>query len=733
MLLDSLVFLHMTRRASAWAAIPLLAAALSGPLMTPAQAQNAVRKPAASASSNPADDVLLQAKDAWRTKDKARLASTRNTLVAARHPLAMWADYWELASRLDQAQQAELDAFYARWPASYVEDRLRNDWLLELGRRRDWAGIRVEFPRFRMNDDREVTCYALLAQQQEGADLRQAASQTTLQAWQAQRDGDDGCPLLGKTLIEARVFKADDAWHTARIATEANRPRSARAAAALAAQAGLDASAAPATVQATGNATADAVAELFRDPARFLNRRASVGLQRELALLALMRLAAADPDAAASQLDSSWQAQLTPTQAALAWAHVVKQAAMRQSPLAATWADRAWKLRAQSQRTGHDPSWSDDLLAWHVRAALRQPASDAGRWPLVARAIAAMSPAEQRDPAWAYWQARAADATAARGEAGDAQRAEARAALQALSTQTGFYPKLATEDLGQRVSLPAPPSPLSTAELQAARGHAGLQRGLQLIALGLRGEGVREWNFALRGMGDRELLAAAQTACEREVWDRCINTSERTRSEIDIAQRFPTPHRDAVRARAREIGVDPAFIYGLIRQESRFIMDARSSVGASGLMQLMPATARWTAKKIGLPFTPDLITDRDANLRLGATYLKLVLDDFGGSQAMAAAAYNAGPGRPRRWREGASVEPAAWAESIPFTETRDYVKKVLSNAVDYALVLNPSPATVGAAGGAAPVLAAASSIRARLGPPIGPRDAQAPAPDAQLP
>ncbi|MDH5330958.1 MAG: transglycosylase SLT domain-containing protein, partial [Aquincola sp.] len=103
--------------------------------------------------------------------------------------------------------------------------------------------------------------------------------------------------------------------------------------------------------------------------------------------------------------------------------------------------------------------------------------------------------------------------------------------------------------------------------------------------------------------------------------------------------------------------------------------------------QLMPSTARWTARKIGLPYTNDQITDRGTNLRLGTTYLKLVLDDFDGSQAMAAAAYNAGPNRPRRWREGATVEPAIWAENIPFAETRDYVKKVLSNATVYAALL----------------------------------------------
>ena len=169
---------------------------------------------------------------------------------------------------------------------------------------------------------------------------------------------------------------------------------------------------------------------------------------------------------------------------------------------------------------------------------------------------------------------------------------------------------------------------------------------------------------------------------------------------------------------ALPICLDPAYAYGLIRQESRFIMDARSTVGASGLMQVMPATAKWTAKKIGMTdFRPEQITERDTNLRIGSAYLKLVLDDLGGSQAMAAAAYNAGPSRPRRWREGPVLEPAIWAENVPIHETRDYVKKVLSNATYYAGLLAGKPA----------------SLKARLGTAIGPRPASQPQPDGELP
>jgi soluble lytic murein transglycosylase len=146
-------------------------------------------------------------------------------------------------------------------------------------------------------------------------------------------------------------------------------------------------------------------------------------------------------------------------------------------------------------------------------------------------------------------------------------------------------------------------------------------------------------------------------------------------------------------------------------------MDARSGVGASGLMQLMPATAKWTARKIGVDYTHRQINERDINLQIGTGYLKLMLDSFDGSEPLAAAGYNAGPGRPRKWRDGPVIDAAAWAENVPFTETRDYVKKVLSNATDYAALLSGEP----------------QSLRARLGVVIGPSSGPLSATDQALP
>lgn len=664
--------------------------------------------PTAAALAAPSDDVIVQAREAFRKDDERALARLKP--LARGHQLEPWVDYWEIRSRLGNASAAEVDAFLTRWPNTYVEDRLRGDWLLELGRRRDFAAFAREYPKFRMHDDRELRCYALAIETREGKDV----SREVLANWYSLREADDGCTFAAKALFEAGRIKPAEIWREARISVEGNRARGARNALAI-----------------LGEDAIAGLTEAIERPSAYLARGVRGGAAgRELATLALIRQASSvpnnDPDAAATWLERNGS-DLTAEQRGYAWGMVAKYNAMRLSSDAPEQTDKA--------RLGNDAQHTDDTLGWMVRAALR-----AGRWQQALQVVNAMSPEGQADATWAYWKARALRHLAATSQDPAALRGEADAILQRLTTGTnlwGFYGQLAAEDLGRTLSLPPRPAPITAAERDAARNNPSLLRALKLIDLGgaLRLDGVREWNWSVNfarppapevaaqgrlawgQLADRELLAAAALACEREVYDRCINTSDRTREEVDVDQRFPTPHRDAVLKRSREIGLDPAYVYGLIRQESRFIQDARSHVGASGLMQLMPATARWTARRIGLDnFTPDMVNDRDVNIALGTGYLKIVLDDFQGNQSLAAAAYNAGPGRSRRWREGPVLDAAIWAENVPFTETRDYVKKVTSNATWYAAVLSGRP----------------QSLRARLGT-VGPRDGAAPAPNRDIP
>jgi soluble lytic murein transglycosylase len=588
----------------------------------------------------------------------------------------------------------EVEAFYTRWAGTYVEDRLRNDWLLELGRRRDWAGFSRDFPRFRMNDDREVTCYATLIDHLAGKDVRAAARA----AWLAQRDIDDGCQLLAQTMYDDKAFGDDEVWRRLRQSAEYGRQRAARGAA-----------------QILGKPTLKAVNELWDNPAHFLTARGGIGTARrsDLVTLALARMAANDAGAAALQMSERWDSTLDRGDAAWTWAIIAKHGAQSLMPDATDWADRAWgALKPTKGVAAERPEWGDDALDWHARAAVRLAIGPVAsqRWRDLLRAVDAMSPADRASEAWVYWRARAQLALARDTAAGEAARAEAHAALNTLSTSLSFYGLLAAEDLGTSFAFPPRPAAITSAERSAARATPGLQRALALASLEMRDEARREWNYTLRGMDDRQLLAAAQWACEVGDWQLCINTSERTRGEIDMVQRYPMPFQRDIAGAAQAVGLEPAFVFGLIRQETRFMAQLRSHVGAAGLMQIMPSTAKWAAKKSGIPYAGDQITDPQTNLRLGTFYLKLVLDSFGSSEPMAAAAYNAGPNRSRRWRSTIMLDPAVWTENVPFYETRDYVKKVMTNAAIYAALQSGQPPT----------------LRPRLGAQIGPRDAEQP-------
>lgn len=626
---------------------------------------------------------------AARRGDKARLASLLPQVRG--HVLEPWAAYWEARSRLEDFTSADMQAFSARYAGSYQEDRLRNDWLLLLGQRRDWSTFAAEHPQFRMGDDRQVRCYALLVDQlRSNQPASQVAADDVRRLWLAQRDADDGCTQAADRLYATRRLPAEDVWRKARLSAEANRGRATRDA-----------------VQIVAPEVLDQVGQLLDSPVRYLAGRsvAASKLRRELITLALVKLAASDPEQAAAALDSKWSVQLSAEERNWLWGTIGKQAAIRRSPT-------TWEYFSKVQR---DTDLHDEMLVWKARTALRE-----GQWKALTTTIQAMGDESRLDPTWIYWRARALQKIG-----NEADRAEALQLYESIAGVRGFYEQLALEELGRKIEVPPAPPPPTPDEKALARSNPSLQRALYAIGMGLRSEGVREWNYATNlhspgGMAERDLLAAADLACEREVWDRCINTSERTRQAIDFSQRFPMPMQDSVVPRSRAINLDPAFVYGLIRQESRFILDVRSHVGASGLMQVMPATARWTARKIGLTdFQPGQINDRETNIAIGTGYLKLVLDDFSGSMPMAAAAYNAGPGRPRVWRGQAgspTLEAAIWAENIPFNETRDYVKKVVSNATNYAAILTGQP----------------QSLKARMGS-VGPLATGAPDPSKELP
>jgi len=623
------------------------------------------------------DANLLAAREAFSAGDRGRLAVAAAAI--GEHPLKSYGEFWSLQLRLRgerngtaaTVDQAVAD-FVQRHPRTYVADRIRLDWLLNLGARREFATLLRARPTLIWGDDAQLRCYELLARYvtQERPQAIAAEGRSLLAA--TRESATEGCTALADELIAERQLSA---WARVRALVEHNQLASARRA----------------TAALTPGDAAQA-AQIIEQPARWLttHERRISRQQVEPALLALARLSRDDPDKAA-QFASVLNLHFSPEQRGLAWGRIGHMGALKLMPEALAW----YRHGGEQVGVAPDTVRADEVLEWQVRAALR-----AGDWPTVRSTIERMPPPLADDPAWVYWHGRALAA------AGNREAAEFQYAR--IADRFEFYGKLAAEELGRPIVLPPAAAAVSAEELAPMQSNAGFRRALSFYRLGLRIEGHREWNWQLGvaneggRMTDRQMLAAAEYARASGVIDRMISTSERTREEFDFAQRFPSPYREALEAHARSAGLEPTWVYGLIRQESRFIEDIRSSAGASGLMQLMPATARWVARKAGMnDYSADRVTEVDVNLRLGTTYLRMVLDDLDGHPALATAAYNAGPGRPRAWRAALprAVEGAVFAETIPFNETRDYVKKVMSNAVYYAALFEDR----------------AQSLKARLG------------------
>ena len=350
-------------------------------------------------------------------------------------------------------------------------------------------------------------------------------------------------------------------------------------------------------------------------PAAFLtaHERRLTEVQRELAIVAVVRLARDNPQDAA-EYAGALNLLLTPEQRGIVWGRIGHMAALRLMREANEW----YRRGGENVGIGPDAARVDEVLEWQVRSALR-----ANDWKTVKTAIERMSPALRDDPTWIYWYGRALH------EAG--RPAEAQDQFARIAQQFHFYGQLAAEELRQAIVLPPRAEAPTAEEVAPFESNTGFVRAFKFYELGMRLEGNREWNWQMRGLNDRQLLAAAEFARKRGVLDRMISTSDRTKSEFDFAQRFPAPFRDSLIQYSAPLGLDENWIYGLIRQESRFIMDARSSVGASGLMQLMPATARYVAKRLNVPnYTPARVNELEVNLQLGTGYLKMVLDDLDG-------------------------------------------------------------------------------------------------------
>lgn len=624
---------------------------------------------AAGAFAAASDEDFIAARDAFRSGDTAQLQQLAGRFRQS--PLEPYLTYYQLKLNLETADPAAIRKFLARPDDTPLIDKLRGEWLKQLGENQQWDTFDSEYPLLE-NGDTELACYAL---QSSRRTREQQALRAARKLWFSGDTRPQSCGPLFDAALAAGIISEQDEWQRLRLTLEAGNVSLARQLAAR-----LPEKEAPSAVS---------LRRAYNDPDRYLRRahlkKANQG-QRTVALFALQRLALQLPDLAYRR----WRriaAYFPVAEQHYFYAWLGYEAARDHNPHALEWYRRA-----------ADESLNPQQQAWRVRAALR-----ALDWHEVLRGIDAMQPEQRHRAAWRYWRARALQA---RG-----YKTKARALFVALSGEYNFYGQLAAEELGSTPGAAMASADYLPGEKEIAQIEAmpGIQRAVALYRMDLRTDARAEWSWAVRNLDDKHLLAAAEVARRHGIYDRAIGTAERTVQLHDFNLRYLAPYRAELEPHIRENDLDEAWVYGLMRQESRFATQAKSGVGAAGLMQIMPATARWVARKLGIKsYRRALIHELDTNLRLGTYYLKTVLSRFDNNPVLASTAYNAGPSRAQQWRGKIPLEGAIYAETIPFDETRHYVKKVMSNTVYYAQLFGE------------PV----ESLRQRLGV-IAPKDADA--------
>ena len=598
------------------------------------------------------DADFLAAHGAFLAGDAVKLERFSQRLINT--PLEVYVSYYQLRLDLENADMEAVKDFLSRPEDTPIIDRLRGEWLRLLGKKQQWDLFDEEYPRL-LDEDTELACYAL---QSRLRDQEQAALGEARTLWFNGKSQPDSCGPPFEAALSAGVISERDVWQRLRLTLEAGNVSLAKQ---LAEKLRGNYAVSPA---ALGSAAADAD--------RYLEKlgldNAGKG-QRMVVLFALHRLAKQSPELSIAR----WEriaTHFTKAEQHYFYGWLAYEAALKLDDRALQWFKAAANTPLNEQQS-----------AWRVRAALR-----AQDWPEVLAGIKAMSEQQQREAAWQYWKARALQALG--------KSAEARTLFAALSSEYNFYGQLASDELADLPVLSqATEHRPGKQDVAAMLALPGIQRTLALYRMDMRSEASSEWDWTLRNFNDQELLTAAEIARRNEMYDRAISAADRTVNVHDFSLRYLAPYRDVLQTHIREHGLEEAWVYGLIRQESRFVTAAKSDAGAAGLMQLMPATARWTARKLGLKnYRPSLVRRLDTNLRLGTYYMKTVLSRFDDNPVLASAAYNAGPRRARRWRGDRPLEGAIYAETIPFDETRDYVKKVMSNTMHYARQFDaPSP------------------------------------------
>ncbi len=570
------------------------------------------------------------------------------------YPLYPYLVYKDLRQRLATAKNDELSLFFYKYGNTPLAPMLRNALLKYLAKKKRWKDYLAHYL---PNDDISQQCYYRTALLETGQ--QDKALEEIDELWLSGRKRPSNCePVfqagretgkINRKLIRQRAYLALEQGQIS-LATYLAR-----------------------SLPGFEKNRIKHLAKLQQHPEQVVKAK-TLGndnkATRRILIRAIKRLARNEFE----QATSSWNIlqgrfNFTPAEKAEVTRSLGLRLAWRHNPEGLKWLSRVGSLHSTKA-----------VREWRVRLALRQ-----GNWKETLKWLDKLSDKEKAVQEWRYWRARALESLG--------KQKQATAIYQELAKNRSYHGFLAADQLRQPYRFEQRSLNFSTVELQTVAQIPAIQRASELYQLGRIVPARREWHLALQHLKGNDLLKAAKLADSWGWHDRVIITLGRSHHMDDLDMRFPLLYRDQIFKEAHNSGIDPAWVYGLIRQESAFMVDVRSHAGALGLMQLMPATARQVARQMKSRIRiPGDVLKPDTNIRLGISYLSGRYQQFNQNPVLATAAYNAGAHRVNRWLpEQNPVTADRWIGSIPFNETRKYVKRVLTYTAIYEQRLGQTP------------------------------------------
>ena len=577
-------------------------------------------------------------------------AYKRHKNLIKQYPLYGYLRYDYLTRRLHKKSNAELREFINTYADSPLSPRLQIKWMFNLAKRKQWKTFLAEYENLGVIGKKNIKlkCYRLNAKLRLKQDEGLMEEIQTL--WMVGHSQPKSCNKVFDIWKARGGVTEELIWERIRLAMEKRKISLVKF---------LSRS-----LDKNDKKWVKYWLRMHRRPARMFSHKAfkkDTPLTRDILKHGIKRLVRRDVDAAVIQWEKIKDTHKYSTEeVAELDRHLALRAAYRSHP-------RASELLSTLAA-------DEDVTIWRIRTALANQ-----EWPDVLSWIEALPEEELQSNQWIYWRARALQEIGF-GQSESAYLNMAEHNFSKIADRRSYYGFLAADRLKQSYDFQGESVEHREFELSEIIKIPGMTRAYELYRLGFIVEARREWQYALKNLDDRQLQLAAVLASRWGWHDRAILTVAKANHYSDLDIRFPMAFQNQVESSARRYRIDPAWVYGILRQESAFMSDARSSAGAMGLMQLMPTTARLTARLLKLPMRSNHeLLNADKNIRLGSGYLKQMLDRYDGHQILATAAYNAGPHRVKKWvRNNNDIPADLWIEMIPFHETRNYVKNVMA-------------------------------------------------------